>query len=63
MLGKRNWISGAINPKHKGQFKKKAQKAGESTREFAEQEQGKGGKTGAQARLALTLMGMHHKGK
>ena len=31
--------------------------AGESTREYAEQEKGAAGKTGEQARLALALMG------
>lgn len=41
---------------HKGAFRKKAQAAGESTAEYAEQEKHASGKTGAQARLALTLM-------
>lgn len=54
----KQWIAGAI--KHPGAFKAKAKKAGESTREFAEAHQHDSGRTGSQARLALTLMGMHH---
>lgn len=59
---KKKWIQGAINPSHKGEFKAKAEKAGMSTRAFAEKEKGTGGTTGKQANLALTLMGMHHGG-
>lgn len=47
------WIQGAI--KHPGALKRKAQKAGESTQEFAEQHEHDSGKTGQQARLAMTL--------
>jgi hypothetical protein len=58
--GKRKgWIKSAI--KHPGAFKAKAEAAGESTRAFAAAHAGDKGKTGAQARLAQTLMGMHHK--
>ena len=42
-----------------GQFRAKAEAAGESTHSYAEEHKGDSGKTGAQARLALTLMGMH----
>lgn len=56
-----NWIKGAI--KHPGAFKKKAQAAGESTSAFASEHSGDGGKTGQQARLAQTLMGMKYKRK
>ena len=52
------WIAGAI--KHPGAFKAKAQKAGMSTHAYAEKMKGASGATGRQARLALTLMGMHH---
>ena len=45
-----------VSHMHKGAFRKKAQAAGESTAEYAEQEKHASGKTGAQARLALTLM-------
>ena len=56
-----NWIKKATSNAH-GQFRKKAESAGESTRQFAEQHKGDSGKTGKEARLALTLMGMkHHK--
>jgi hypothetical protein len=59
---KHRWIKAAINPAHKGQFRRKAEAAGESTREFAKQHEHDSGKTGAQARLAETLMGMHKSG-
>lgn len=60
-MAKKHWIQGAI--KRPGAFKAKAKKAGETTHEFAEAHKGDSGRTGAQARLALTLMGMHHKKK
>jgi hypothetical protein len=53
------WIQGAI--KHPGAFRRKAQAAGESTRQFAGEHSGDSGTTGRQARLAQTLMGMHKK--
>jgi hypothetical protein len=59
MAGK--WIAGAI--KHPGSFRKKAQAAGKSTAAFASEHAGDSGKLGQQARLAQTLMGMHHKPK
>lgn len=43
-----------------GQFRAKAEKAGKSTREFAEEKSDAPGLLGKQARLAKTLMGMHH---
>lgn len=55
----KNWIANAI--KRPGSFRKSAQKAGKSTHAFAEEHKGESGKTGKRARLALTLMGMHHK--
>jgi hypothetical protein len=58
MAGKK-WIKAAVSNAH-GQFRAKAERAGESTREFAEEHKGDGGKTGKQANLALTLMGMHN---
>ena len=61
MAKSKHWIAGAI--KHPGALKKKAEKAGETTREFAKQHAGDSGKTGAQARLGETLMGMHSKSK
>lgn len=53
------WIQGAI--KHPGSFRSLAKKHGKSTKEEAEDDKSKGGKVGKRARLALTLMGMHHK--
>lgn len=57
---KHKWIKKATDNSH-GQFRAKAEKAGESTRSFAEDHKEDSGKTGKQARLAITLMGMHHK--
>ncbi len=56
----KKWIKKATENAH-GQFRAKAEKAGESTKEFAEENKGDAGKTGKQARLALTLMGAGEK--
>ena len=53
-----NWIAGAI--KKPGSFRAAAKHAGKSTKEYAEEEKGASGKVGKRARLALTLMKMHH---
>ena len=53
-----NWIEGAV--KRPGALKRKAAAAGESTEEFAEAHQGDTGRTGKQARLALTLRKLSH---
>ena len=58
MAGKSKWIKGAI--KHPGAFRKKAEAAGESTRQFANEHKHDSGTTGRQARLALTLMGLYN---
>lgn len=59
---KKKWIKSAI--KHPGAFKAEAEKAGKSTKEFAEEHKHDSGKTGARARLAETLMGMNkHRGR
>lgn len=55
----KKWIQGAI--KHKGALTRKAKKAGESPMEFAHEHMHSKGKTGQQARLAVTLSKMHHK--
>lgn len=60
MAKKAKWIKGAIE--HPGALRKKAEAAGETTKEFAASHEHDSGKTGAQARLAETLMGMKHKG-
>lgn len=57
MAGK--WIAKATSGSH-GQFRKKAEKAGETTREFAKSHEHDSGKTGQQARLAENLMGLRH---
>lgn len=59
-MATKNWIAGATDNAH-GQFKAKAEKAGKSTRTYAEEHKGDKGKTGKQARLALALMGLHHR--
>jgi len=59
-MAKKNWIKGATEGAH-GQFRAKAEKAGMSTRAYAEAHKDDKGKTGQQARLALTLMGMKKK--
>lgn len=55
-----DWIKGAIA--HPGAFTKKAEKAGSGVAAFAKKEQHAPGKTGKQARLALTLKKMHSGG-
>ena len=63
MAGKKKWIQKATAHSH-GQFRAKAEHAGESTHQFAEEHKGSSGKTGKQARLALALMGASgHTGK
>lgn len=61
-MSKKKWIAKATSGAH-GQFKRKAKKAGMTTRAYAEKMQGAAGTTGRQARLALTLMGMNHRGR
>ncbi len=46
---------------NKGVFKAKAEKAGESTAEYANEKASAPGKLGKEARLAKTLMGMKKK--
>ena len=61
-MAKKKWIAKAIE--HPGALTRKAKKAGESPMEFAEEHKGDKGKTGKQARLALTLRKLsHRKGK
>lgn len=59
-MAKKKWIKGAVENAH-GQFKAKAEHAGESTSAYAHEHEHDKGKTGKQARLAETLIGMHHK--
>lgn len=53
----KNWIAGAI--KKPGALTAQAKKAGMSPMAFARKNKGKKGKTGARARLALTLASFH----
>ena len=58
---KKKWIQGAI--KEPGAFKAKAKAANESTMMYAEEKKDAPGKTGKQARLALTLRKIAKKKK
>ena len=58
---KKNWIKSAIPKSHEGKFSAKAERAGESTQEFAKKHEDAPGKLGKEARLAETLMKMGHK--
>lgn len=58
----KNWIKKATEG-GKGVFRKKAEAAGKSTKEFAAEHAGDSGKLGKEARLAQTLMGMSKRKK
>lgn len=60
--GKKRWVKSATANAH-GQFRAKAEHAGKTTREFAAEKADAPGKLGKEARLAETLMGMHHDKK
>jgi hypothetical protein len=62
MAKKKNWVKKATANAH-GQFRAKAEAAGKSTSEFAKEHDADSGKTGKQARLAETLMGMNKSKK
>jgi hypothetical protein len=53
----KKWIAGAI--KHPGALTKKAKAAGQSPMAYARANKGAKGRTGKQARLALTLRGFN----
>lgn len=59
---RKNWVKSATANSH-GQFRRKAEAAGKTTRAFAKEHDSDKGKTGAQARLAENLMGLSHKHK
>jgi hypothetical protein len=63
----KNWIKDAINPQHKGDFKRKAKSAGMTVSQYANKVTRKGShastETKLQAHLAKTLMGFHRKGR
>lgn len=55
----KKWVQKATSGAH-GQFREKAERAGMSTGAYAKKESGAPGKLGKEARLAKTLMSMHH---
>lgn len=55
---KKMWIAKATS-KNKGKFSAAAKRAGKTTKEFAAEKAGAGGKLGKDANLAQTLMSMH----
>jgi len=59
MAKKKKWMKEAFANAH-GQFKAKAERAGESTKAFAEEKKNAGGKLGKQANLALRGMEASH---
>jgi hypothetical protein len=58
---KKKWVQKAVPEDRKGVFKEKAERAGMSTRAYAEKEKNAPGALGKEARLAETLMGMSKK--
>ena len=56
---RKNWISDAVE--HEGALTKKAKAAGQSPMAYARSHQGAEGRTGKQARLALTLNTLRKK--
>lgn len=58
----KKWIKKALaGSEGEHPFRKKAEEAGESTKEFAAEHANSKGKLGKEARLATTLMHMHKK--
>ncbi len=58
---KKKWVKNVTEHMHKGAFGAKAKEAGESTSAYASEHEHDSGKLGKEARLAKTLMSMHHK--
>lgn len=58
---KKKWIKAAIDPKRKGLFAKKAERAGMTTREYAQKEKHAGARLGKEANFALNAMGAAKK--
>ena len=61
MTGKKRWMKKAVPESHKGIFTKKAEAAGESVHEYAEEKKDAGGTLGKEANLALTFEKEAHK--
>jgi hypothetical protein len=63
MAGKKKWMRGVVKPSRKGVFTAKANAAGQSVHEYAEEKKGAGGTLGKEANLALTFEKTAHKHK
>lgn len=61
MAKKKNWVKKAIKPENKGKFRAKAEAAGKSTAEYAEEKKDAPGTLGKEARLAQTFSKMRKK--
>lgn len=55
------WIQKAVKPENRGIFKQKAEKAGKSTAEYADEKSSAPGKLGKEARFAKTMMNLKKK--
>jgi hypothetical protein len=62
-MAKKKWVKEAIPKSHEGRLREKAERVGETTRQFAREHEHDSGKTGEQSRVAETLMGMNHKNR
>lgn len=60
-MSQNHWIQSAVK-NHHGVFRAAAKRAGMSTHAFAEKHKHASGVLGHRARLALTLMALHHGG-
>lgn len=60
---KKKWMKAAVPEDRKGVFTKKAEAAGKSVHEYAEEEKHAGGTIGKEANLALTFEKQAHKKK
>ena len=58
---RKKWIQKAVPKSHEGKFSEKAKASGMSTREYADKESSASGALGKEARLAKTLMRIHHR--
>ena len=58
-MAAKNWIAGAV--KRPGALTAKAKAAGEGVQEYAQEHKGDSGRTGKQARLAITFSKMRRK--
>jgi hypothetical protein len=61
VMAKKKWIAGAI--KRKGALTRKAKRVGMSTMAYARKMKGAKGRTGRQARLAITLSKLRKRKK